>query len=392
MHLFTWLILAFVPVTLAGLEEPTKIALRSRSLDQRGKLSRRSPKASNVPLLNYFHGTDLQWYGEVQVGTPPQTFTVVFDTGSDTFEIPGKNCTSGCSKQHIFDWDKSSTYKYIDNGDGLYLQFATGVGVTPANSSEPDWIMTMFEVSDTVSVGGLAVPNVPFYLINFQSPAFGADPFDGIMGLGTEPESFFGSLIAQGLPALFSFYLTPKSIGHAELTLGGIDHSKFKGPLVFSPVQSNSGAWTLLSAGISVNGKTTESLSQAQRFIFDTGTSNLVFPKNLTETIYALISPDIVANPVVPGTYGIPCCHLKSLPAVINFTFPSTSGKPFNLTLPSTELSVGPFASNHSLCQTVINSFDFEFDPVIGGSLLKHYYSTWDAGNKTLGFAQTKHA
>ncbi|KAF5376976.1 hypothetical protein D9615_007213 [Tricholomella constricta] len=388
MHLFVCLALSLVHLTLARLRELTTITLIARSLEKRGRLTRRTPRATSVPLRNYILGTDLQWYGEIQVGTPPQTFTVVFDTGSDTFGIPGKNCTSSCSNQRIFDWDKSSTYKYIDNGEGLFLQFATGVGVTPANSSDPDW-MTMWEVSDTVSVGGLTVPEVPFYLIDFQSPTFGQDPFDGIMGLGTEPDSFFGSLVAQGLPALFSFYLTPHSIGNAELTLGGIDHSKFKGPMVFSPIHPNAGFWSLISNRVVVNGKTTESLSQPHRFIFDSATSNLVFPKTLTESIYSLISPDIAPNAAVPGTYGIPCRQLKSLPAVVDFTFTSTTGEPFNLTLPTTELSIGPFASNKLLCQTVINAFDFQFDPIIGGSLLKHYYSTWDAGNKTMGFAKT---
>ena len=30
-------------------------------------------------------------------------------------------------------------------------------------------------------------------------------------------------------PALFSLYLTPKAVGNAELTIGGIDHTKFQG-------------------------------------------------------------------------------------------------------------------------------------------------------------------
>lgn len=42
----------------------------------------------------------------------------------------------------------------------------------------------------------------------------------------------FAGLEAQGLPSLFGFYLTPKSVGNAELTLGGTDSSKFTGTLL----------------------------------------------------------------------------------------------------------------------------------------------------------------
>ncbi|KAG6819738.1 hypothetical protein H0H93_009129 [Arthromyces matolae] len=87
------------------------------------------------------------------------------------------------------------------------------------------------------------------------------------------------------------------------------------------------------------------------------------------------------------GTYGIACSLIPTLPAVIDITFVSQSGIPFNLTIPSSELSVGPFANNASLCQTLINAFD-GLD-LVGGSLLKHYYSVWDIGGKRMGFAST---
>lgn len=101
--------------------------------------------------------------------------------------------------------------------------------------------------------------------------------------------------------------------------------------------------------------------------------------------MYALISPDIKANPAEPGTYGIACNRISSLPAVIDIGFVSQSGTPFNLTIPSSELNVGPFANNASLCQTLINAFD-GLD-LVGGSVLKHYYSVWDIGGKRMGFA-----
>lgn len=100
-----------------------------------------------------------------------------------------------------------------------------------------------------------------------------------------------------------------------------------------------------------------------------------------------MISPEIKPNPSKPGAYGIPCSKISSLPVVISFTILSTDGKPFDITIPSSELNVGPFSSDRSLCQTLINAQDFGTF-FIGGSLLKHYYTTWDTGNARLGFAK----
>lgn len=97
-----------------------------------------------------------------------------------------------------------------------------------------------------------------------------------------------------------------------------------------------------------------------------------------------MISPDIKANSNEPGTYGIACSKISSLAASIDITFKSTSGKAFNLTIPSSELSVGPFANDPSTCQTLINAMDGY--SLVGGSVLKHYYSAWDVGGQRLGF------
>lgn len=179
------------------------------------------------------------------------------------------------------------------------------------------------------------------------------------------------------------------SLGNAELTLGGFDESKVTGDIRYSPIVGagvSPNFWSLNPASISVNGKTAPILGDRIQIVFDSGTSNCIFPKNITEVyillaylnishnvfqaIYSLISPNITPHGSL-GAYGLPCSEINSTTADITFTFTDTNGKPFNLTVPSLEFNLGPFHDDPATCQTVINAL--EGTSILGGSLLKHY-------------------
>jgi len=71
-------------------------------------------------VMNDFQ--DSSYYGEITVGTPPQSFMVIYDTGSANLWIP--NLHVNPPKRRTYDSSKSSTY--TRNGKQFHIEYGSG--------------------------------------------------------------------------------------------------------------------------------------------------------------------------------------------------------------------------------------------------------------------------
>jgi len=288
---------AFVAILLIGLsfsEAIHKIQLQKRNPKSQAFLapdqriptkefleSKYARAGVTVPITNV---ADAQYFGEISIGEPEQTFTVVFDTGSSNLWVPSSQCywyDIACWIHHRYDSSQSSTY--VANGTSFSIEYGSGA-------------LSGFLSQDTVTIGGLAVKNQVFAEAT-SSPGitFVVAAFDGIMGLAFQSISVDGvvpvwyNLLSQHLVAqpVFSFWLdrsTSDATG-GELILGGVDPSHYTGSFSYVPL-SNETYWEFKLDDILVGGNSLGVCAkQGCHAICDTGTSLLAGP---SDTVAAL--------------------------------------------------------------------------------------------------------
>ncbi|KAL4320856.1 hypothetical protein AHAS_Ahas14G0052300 [Arachis hypogaea] len=228
--------------------------------------------ADIVALKNYL---DAQYYGEISIGTPPQKFTVIFDTGSSNMWVPSSKCyfSVACYVHNKYKSSESSTYK--ENGTSAAIQYGTGS-------------ISGFFSYDDVKVGVITVKNQEFIEATKEpGVTFVAAKFDGLVGLGFQEIAvgkavpLWYNMIEQGLvkDPVFSFWLNrnPNDAQGGEIVFGGVDPSHFKGEHTYVPV-TKKGYWQFDMGDVLIGSKPTGYCAKGCSAIADSGTSLLAGP------------------------------------------------------------------------------------------------------------------
>jgi hypothetical protein len=315
-----------------------------------------------------------EYFGTVAVGTPPQKFNVLFDTGSGNLVLPGSLCTSSaCQLHHRYNPKKSSSSWVHDGdtepmpkqmqlfglGDQSDLSVSFGSGAVNAQM-----------VSDKACLAPDSCVPLDFLMSTEESEVFTAMGADGVFGLGLPDLAVSGGYSAlsklqeQGtLPKnVFAFTLADNAQGASAVTFGGYREDQIDGRLVWAKSEENDGYWT-----VGTKAKTGDAELAGSRAILDSGASIIAAPPAVVKQLKA-----------------VPCKEAKDL-------FFEIGGANLRLPVKNYRPSCDSFLVVDMADAATDETQDAEEGVwLLGTPFFRHFTVVFDFDERKVGFAKTK--
>jgi len=322
-----------------------------------------------------------EYYGKISVGSPPQEFLVVFDTGSGNLLLPGKECTDeACTAHKRFDSSLSkesvqiafadSPDKPVDKGgdrDVVTITFGTGE-------------MSGVFVKERICVGSICTNGNFVSATEESDEPFSLVPFDGIFGLAlpqmSEGKGFnvMDCMVSQKVlkSNVFSVFFGIGDNEESEISFGEFKQERMASAIFWAPV-STPGYWQVVMEDVTINNVKQKLCTNGCQVAVDTGTSLLAGP---TDTINALIDRLAAADD---------CANYKKLP---NLGF-VVQGHVLNLR-PEDYMD-----KSEDGCSVALMTLDIPPPKgplfIFGDPFLRKFYTVYDRESLRVGFALAKH-
>lgn len=345
---------AKIPLRKAQLTKEKVLTMRDR-LNREPLNFNDNGLGTNVPVKDYMN---TQYFVDVSIGTPAQTFTVVPDTGSSNLWVYSSKCWNLVCLYHTrYDASKSSTYK--KNGEKFAITYGSG--------------SISGTVSEDVSSLGGAHANIGFGEITSASGvAFYASQMSGILGLA------YDTISVDKIPTFvdssdltdksFAFYLHSNPDA-SYMTLPGYDAAAVgNNEFTYHNVVEQR-YYSLNLTGLKQG--STAIPSNNFKAVIDSGTSVLVGPKTLVD-------------PLIKGiTVNSDCSGLDSLPSI---TF-QIDNIDYTLTPRDYVLQVTQGSDTECVLAVMGQDFPAGFDYfILGDTFMRKFYSFFDKKNNRVGF------
>jgi len=330
-------------------------------------------------FIDYY---DNFYLGNITIGTPPQPFTIVLDTGSSNLWVINSQCQDqackgypGAPPKKTFDESKSSSWK--NDGTPFSIQYGSGscdgkLGI------------------DTLSFGGLTYATQKFGVSDEIADVFGYQPVDGILGLGWPAlavdnvvppmQNVLNQLDQPIFTVWMDRHVKQTQGGNGGLiTYGALDNTNCDATVNYVPLSSTT-YWQFEQSAFQIGSYIRK---RREQVISDTGTSYIVAPNDVLDKIAQETNANYDYD---SGSYTVDCnAQLPDLKLTIG-------GQVY--TIPKVEYVIDLNLGGGKCALALMGQDSAGYGPawILGDTFIRSYCQVYDIGQKRIGFAKAHHS
>lgn len=337
-------------------------------------------RVSHISSAITLHNSkNVQYIGTISIGSPPQEFNVIYDTGSSNTWVYSNLIPDGtCTWAHHNCYDPRLSHESVETSESAFeIKYGSG-----------DIVGSV--IRDTIKLNGIELYNAPFgSVVQANGQVFRTFEGDGIVGLAfpamslTAKTTLIDIMIERGLlkRPIFSVYLADEEhVDESFFLFGDTDENYYTGELQYFPVVSEF-YWEIMADDFAINDNRVNVCGmEGCRLAIDTGTSMITGPPEMLNIIILGIG------------YVDPNCGNKNLLPNVSILI---NGTDFVLTSEDYILQhVNPATG---MVQCMLAFTPLYVPPprgplwVMGDAFLRAYYTVYDREKRVVGIAKAAH-
>ncbi|GFO20562.1 cathepsin d [Plakobranchus ocellatus] len=361
--------------------QTSTIDIKLSNLDN-GVMQRPSQLQTSTIDIKLSNLENTMYYGPISVGTPGQTFNVVFDTGSSAMWILSTRCLTDPAFQKHRKYNNLLSRTYKKKRKPFAAEYS--IGAVAGVWSE-----------DTVTLADASVENQTFGEATLILDIFEDVDVDGSVGLGL-PNMFGGrepnllnNMVNQGVvqAPVFSFYLNRVEPGarYSCLTLGGANPAYYTGDFTFVDL-SDPNQWQFKMDRIHFNNGEDTVCDRGCQALIDSQSSMIIGPHEDVLRLNRKLGAEPLSDPGLSNMYVFECSSVNSLPDV-EFVL---NGEKFSLTSKDYVIKMDGQCLSAFMGRKAMMRDGQSFWR-LGNAFMRGFYTQFDKGNRRIGFARTKY-